>query len=80
MGSIKSSEKVVSDPDDFRSRSAWTGRSSLTARDLEIPTPRLAEVTLQEIEGLPPKARTGLNAKGMHPGGRLWSYAVEFRY
>ena len=43
-------------------------------------TPCLAKVALQEIEGLPPQVRARLNTKGVHPGGRLWSYTVEFRY
>src|SRR5277367_1061951 len=51
----------------------------LTPRDLVIPTPRLAEVALQKREGLPPQIRARLNAKGVHPRSRLWSYAVEFR-
>ena len=57
------------------------GRAGLlTARDLVIPAPRLAEVTLQEIESLPPKIRARLNAKGVHPDRRLWTYAVELRH
>src|SRR5271170_529315 len=52
----------------FRSRRlsfavSLDGPVVLTARDLVIPTPGLAEVTLQEIQGLPPEVRAGLNAK-----------------
>jgi hypothetical protein len=53
-------------------------RVVLSARDLAIPTPSLAEVTLQEIEGLPPQIRARLNAKRTHPDCRLWTHAAEF--
>jgi hypothetical protein len=45
-----------------------------------VPTPRLAEVLLQEIEGLPPQVRAGLNAESAHLDDRLWTNAVELRY
>ena len=51
----------------------------LTASDLVIPTPRLAEMLLQKRKGLPSQIRARLYAKGMHPGGRLWADAMEFR-
>ena len=51
-----------------------------TSRDVVVPTPRLAEVVLQERKSLPSQVRARLNAEGAHLNGRLWAHAVELRY